>query len=316
MDEFEVIRRYFSSHTVVRDDVALGIGDDAALLRVPADMELAATTDTALPGVHFPNHLDAAAIGHRALAANLSDLAAMGAEPAWLLLALTLPRVEEAWLEAFSNGLMRLAQQHRAELVGGNIARGPLNITITAQGLVPKGRALRRGGAKPGDRIYVTGHPGDAAAGLKLILGGQAEKDEECVLRFTHPAPRVMAGMALRGLASACIDISDGLLADLGHILGSSGVGATILTARLPISKRIIALYGREESEKLALTGGDDYELCFTASPGDQQELERRLVAQDVPVTCIGSIDLELGLRVMEASGHGLKIAETGYKHF
>ena len=316
MDEFELIRRYFSSDTAVRDDVSLGVGDDATLLRVPAGMELAVTTDTLLPGVHFPAHLDPAAVGHRALAANLSDLAAMGAEPAWLLLALTLPIVEEAWLEAFSGGFKALALQHGAALVGGNIARGPLNVTITAQGLVPKGQALKRAGAKPGDRIYVTGHLGDAAAGLRLILAGKAEKDDECVRRFTHPEPRVAAGLALRGFASACIDISDGLLADLGHLLEAGGVGATILTARLPLSKRMLALHGREEAEKLALTGGDDYELCFTAPPERQQELEKRVMATGCAVTCIGSIDAAPDLRVMEASGHGLKVSEPGYKHF
>lgn len=316
MDEFELIRRYFSSDTAVRDDVALGVGDDAALLRVPEGMELAVTTDCALPGVHYPTHLDAAAVGHRALAANLSDLAAMGAEPAWLLLALTLPMVDEAWLAAFSGGFRALARRYRAALVGGNIARGPLNITVTAQGLVPHGQGLRRGGAKPGDRVYVTGHLGDAAAGLKLILAGKAEKDDECVLHFTHPEPRVAAGVALRGRASACIDISDGLLADLGHLLEASGVGATILTARLPVSKRLVALHGREGGEKLALTGGDDYELCFTAPPEKQQELEQKVAATGCTVTCIGSIDVEPGMRIMEASGHGLTPTVLGYKHF
>ncbi|HET7176145.1 MAG TPA: thiamine-phosphate kinase [Gammaproteobacteria bacterium] len=316
MDEFELIRRYFSSDTAARDDVSLGVGDDAALLRVPAGMELAVTTDTLLPGVHFPPHLDAAAVGHRALAANLSDLAAMGAEPAWLLLALTLPMVDEAWLEAFSGGFKALARKHDAALVGGNLARGPLNITITAQGLVPQGQALKRAGARAGDRIYVTGHLGDAAAGLKLILGGKGDQDDECVQRFTHPEPRIAAGMALRGLASACIDISDGLLGDLGHILEAGSVGATILTARLPLSKRILSLHGRDEAEKLALTGGDDYELCFTAAPERQQELEKRIATTGCAITCIGSVDAEPGLRVMEASGHGLTLSEPGYKHF
>lgn len=317
MDEFELIRRYFSSDTAARDDVSLGVGDDAALLRVPAGMELAVTTDTLLPGVHFPSHLDAAAVGHRALAANLSDLAAMGAEPAWLLLALTLPMVDEAWLEAFSGGFKALARKHGAALVGGNLARGPLNITITAQGLLPQGQALKRAGAKPGDRIYVTGHPGDAAAGLKLMLAGKGDVDDACVQRFTHPEPRIAAGVALRGLASACIDISDGLLGDLGHILETSGAGATILTARLPLSKRLLALHGREEAQKLALTGGDDYELCFTAPPTRQQELEKRIAATGCAVTCIGSVEPVPGLRCLEASGHGLKlIGPSGYRHF
>ena len=315
MDEFELIRRYFSGTSVDRTDVALGIGDDAALLRVPEDQELALTTDSSLPGVHFPADLDPEAVGHRALAANLSDLAAMGAEPAWALLALTLPEPDERWLEGFSRGFFALAKRHRVQLVGGNIARGPLNITITAQGLVPKGQALRRSGARAGDRIFVTGNPGDAAAGLKLIQSGKTDMADPCVRRFTHPEPRLSAGLALRGFASACIDVSDGLLADLRHILERSDVGATVLTAKLPLSKRLLQLHGLEAGAGLALTGGDDYELLFTAAPERQQLIEEGFKRLGVPVTVIGSVDAEPGLRCLEASGHGLKLTE-GYKHF
>ena len=297
MDEFELIRRYFSSGSAKRPDVVLGVGDDAALLRVSEGQELAVTTDSLLPGVHFPADLDPAAVGYRALAANLSDLAAMGAEPAWALLALPLSEVDESWLEAFSRGFFALAKQHQVALVGGNLARGPLNITITVQGFIPKGQALLRSGAKPGDRIFVTGHPGDAAAGLKLIQSGNMDESDPCVGRFAYPEPRVRAGMALRGLASACIDISDGLLADLGHILESSSVGATVLTVKLPLSKRLLALQGREAAQQLALTGGDDYELLFTASPERQELIEDELTVLDCPVACIGSIDAEPGLR-------------------
>ena len=316
MDEFELIRRYFSAGSTKRADVVLGVGDDAALLQVPEGQELAVTTDSLLPGVHFPADLDPAAVGHRALAANLSDLAAMGAEPAWALLALTLPEVNEAWLESFSHGFHALAKQHQLALVGGNIARGPLNITITAQGFVPKGQALRRRGAKVGDRICVTGHPGDAAASLKLIQSGKRDMADPCVHRFAYPEPRVSAGIALRGLASACIDISDGLLADLDHILEMSDVGATVLTAKLPISKRLLELQGLEGAQRLALTGGDDYELLFTARPERQQLIEEELGALGCPVACIGSVDAEPRLRCLEASGHGLKVTEPGYKHF
>ena len=316
MDEFELIRRYFSAGTAKRTDVILGVGDDAALLKVPAGHALAVTTDSLLPDVHFPVDLDAAAVGHRSLAANLSDLAAMGVEPAWVLLALTLPEVNEDWLEAFSHGFHALAKQHRVTLVGGNIARGPLNITVTAQGFVPEGEALRRRGAKPGDKVFVTGNPGDAAAGLKLIQAGNVDLADPCVRRFMHPEPRVNAGMALRGLASACIDVSDGLLADLGHILESSEVGATLLTAKLPLSKRLVQLHGMDAALRLALTGGDDYELLFTAAPERQQLIEEELQALGCPVACIGSIDAEPGLRCLEPSGHGLKLTDTGYKHF
>lgn len=316
MDEFELIRRYFSKEAVKRADVALGIGDDAALLTVPSGHELAVTTDSLLPGVHFPADLAAEAVGHRALAANLSDLAAMGAEPAWVLLALTLPELNEAWLEGFSRGFFALAKQHRVALVGGNIARGPLNITITAQGFVPKGQALTRRGAKPNDLIFVTGHPGDAAAGLKLLQSGTADMQDACVRRFAYPEPRIEAGMALRGLARACIDISDGLTADLGHVLDASGTGATLLTAKLPLSKRLLQLHGTEAAQVLALTGGDDYELLFTAPREQQGQVEEKLKGLGCPVACIGSMDAKPGLRCLEASGHGLKLTESGYKHF
>ena len=316
MDEFELIRRYFSSRSKRRSDVHLGIGDDAALLTVPPGHELAVTTDSLLPGVHFPADLAADAVGHRALAANLSDLAAMGAEPAWVLLALTLPAADEGWLTGFGDGFFALAERYQVELVGGNVARGPLNITITAQGLVPTGHALTRRGARAGDLVFVTGHPGDAAAGLRLLQSGEADMEDVCVRRFAYPEPRVEAGAALRELASACIDISDGLLADLEHILEASGMGATILTARLPLSKRLLQLHGMEGGQKLALTGGDDYELLFTAPPERQRAIEERFGKLACPVTCIGSIEAKAGLRCLEASGHGLKVMELGYKHF
>ena len=315
MDEFELIRRYFSADPVKRADVALGVGDDAALLRVPEGQELAVTTDSLLPGVHFPADINPETVGYRALAANLSDLAAMGAEPAWALLALTLPEPNERWLEGFSRGFFALAGRHRVQLVGGNIARGPLNITITAQGFVPRGQAITRAGAKVGDKLFVTGNPGDAAAGLRLIESGKTDVADVCVRRFSKPEPRLEAGRALRGLANACIDISDGLLADLGHLLERSGVGATVLTAKLPLSKRLMQLHGLEAGGELALTGGDDYELLFAAPPERQQLIEEALQGLKCPVACIGSMDAEPGLRCLEASGHGLKLTE-GYKHF
>lgn len=316
MDEFELIRRYFSKDIAKRSDVTLGVGDDAALLAVPPGQELAVTTDTLLPGVHFPADLVPDAVGHRALAANLSDLAAMGAEPAWVLLALTLPEADEPWLEGFSRGFFALAGRHRVALVGGNIARGPLNISITAQGFVPKGRALTRKGARPDDLIFVTGHPGDAAAGLRLLQSGKADMQDACLRRFAYPEPRIAAGMTLRGLATACIDISDGLVADLGHVLDASGTGATLLSAKLPLSKRLLQLHGMEAALQLALTGGDDYELLFTAPRERQAEVQERLEGLGCPVACIGSVEAQPGLRCLEASGHGLKLTEPGYKHF
>src|SRR5690242_15525453 len=193
MDEFGIIRRFFAAEAGTRADVALGIGDDAALLRVPPGHELAVSTDSLVAGVHFPIGLPADAVGHRALASNLSDLAAMGAAPAWVLLALTLPEPDEAWLEAFSRGFFALARRHGVALVGGNMARGPLNITLTVHGHVPEGRALTRAGAQVGDLVYVTGHPGDAAAGLKLLQAGKADMQHPCVRRFAFPEPRLAA---------------------------------------------------------------------------------------------------------------------------
>ncbi|MGH8401471.1 MAG: thiamine-phosphate kinase, partial [Gammaproteobacteria bacterium] len=266
MDEFALIRHYFTGGGTMRDDIVLGIGDDGAVLRVPEGQELVVSTDSLVSGLHFPVALDPEAVGYRALAVNLSDLAAMGAEPAWALLALTFPEVDEAWLEKFSRGFFSLAGKHSVALVGGNVARGPLNITITAHGLIPTGQALMRKGARPGDAVCVTGHLGDAAAGLELLQTGQADVDDVCVRRFCFPEPRVAAGIALRGIASAMIDVSDGLLADLSHLLETGGIGATVELARLPLSKRIVEMHAIEAARRLALTGGDDYELCFTVA--------------------------------------------------
>jgi thiamine-monophosphate kinase len=316
MDEFELIRRYFTTQPVSRTDVVLGVGDDAALLTVPAGHELVVTTDSLLPGVHFPAGLDAEAVGHRALAANLSDLAAMGAEPAWALLALTLPDADAAWLEAFSRGFFALAKAHGVALVGGNIARGPLNITITAQGFVPQGEALTRKGAQVGDLVYVTGHPGDAAAGLKLLQAGKGDLKHACVRRFTHPEPRLKEGRALRGLASAAIDVSDGLLADLGHLTEARGMGAKLGLERLPLSAGLLALHARDEARALALTGGDDYELCFTVRVGQAAEAERRLQELACPAACIGAIEPTPGVHCVDAAGQAHPYPVPGHKHF
>jgi thiamine-monophosphate kinase len=296
--------------------VVLGVGDDAALLAVPAGHELVVTTDSLLPGVHFPTGLDAEAVGYRALAANLSDLAAMGAEPAWALLALTLPQADETWLAGFSRGFFTLAKRHGVALVGGNIARGPLNITITAQGFVPQGKALTRKGAQVGDLVYVTGHPGDAAAGLKLLQAGKADSKHACVRRFTHPEPRLAEGRALRGLASAAIDVSDGLLADLEHLVEVRGMGAKLGLDKLPFSPDLLALHALEEARTLALTGGDDYELCFTVRVGQAAEVDRLLKDLDCPAACIGAIEPTPGVHCVDAAGKAHPYPVPGHKHF
>ncbi|MGD8630613.1 MAG: thiamine-phosphate kinase, partial [Gammaproteobacteria bacterium] len=235
--EFDIIGRYFRRQPVKRKDVLTGIGDDAAVLHLPVDRELLLCIDTLVAGVHFPAGTPAAAIGHKALAVNLSDLAAMGAEAAWATLALTLPEPDPVWLEAFSGGFFALAGRHRVQLVGGDTTRGPLTVTVQAHGFAPQGQALRRTGARPGDRIYVTGTLGDAGLALHLRDAAAAELR----VRLDYPEPRLDAGSLLRGLASAVIDISDGLLADLGHLLEDKGLGASLQVDGLPRSRAFIA---------------------------------------------------------------------------
>lgn len=316
MNEFELIRRYFADGGSVRDDVVMGIGDDAAVLRVPDGMDLVTTTDSLVAGVHFPSDLDPEATGHRALAINLSDLAAMGAEPAWALLALTLPAADEAWLAGFSHGFLRLAERYGVALVGGNVARGPLNATVTANGFVPRGQLISRSGARPGDLIFVTGHPGDAAAGLRLLQTGNSDTGNPCVRRFAYPEPRVAAGIAVRDLVSAGIDISDGLVADLGHLLEAGNLGADLNMDRLPLSSALLDLQNLEFARELALTAGDDYELCLTLPPANRATFEERLRAIDCPCTCIGTITLVPGVRCIDAHGGIHWYAAGGHQHF
>ncbi len=317
MHEFEIIQRYFAGQTIHRDDVTMGIGDDAAILRVPPGMELVTTVDSLVAGVHFPEHTPALAIGHRALAVNLSDLAAMGAEPAWALLALSMPRADDAWLDKFARGFFELAQRYRVQLVGGNLAHGPLNITVTVHGLLPAGRGLLRSGARAGDQIYVTGWLGDAARGLlELQAHPEARQDDPGVRHFYFPQPRINAGMALRGIASAAIDVSDGLVADLEHILQASGVGARLQVDKLPMSEWLRQHSPGDEAANLALTGGDDYELCFTVPQERVPQLVTHVQDMDCPVTYIGEIIATRGLRCMRADGSDWPLSFTGYQHF
>ncbi|MDE2234822.1 MAG: thiamine-phosphate kinase [Gammaproteobacteria bacterium] len=317
MHEFEIIQQYFSGHGPQRDDVVMGIGDDAAILSVPPGMQLAASVDSLVAGVHFPEHMPPAAVGHRSLAVNLSDLAAMGAQPAWALLALTLPQADDAWLLEFSRGFFALARRCQVALVGGNLALGPLNITIAVHGLVPGGQALLRSGARPGDHIYVSGWLGDAARGLQELpaVPGAAAGDSG-IARFCYPEPRLQAGMALRGIASAAIDVSDGLAADLDHILQASGTGARLQVDALPLSPWLLEHCGREQAVNLALTGGDDYELCFTVPAARLPQLNARLQALGAAVTRVGEITAGGGLQCVRADGTPWPLAATGYQHF
>jgi len=320
--EFDIIRRYFTRQQPQREDVIVGIGDDAALLQVAAGSELVVCMDTLVAGVHFPVSTGASAIGHKALAVNLSDLAAMGAAPAWATLSLTLPDADQDWLENFSQAFFRLADRYDVQLVGGDTTRGPLSVTVQAHGLVPGGKALRRQGAQPGDRVYISGTLGDA--GLALQLGEAA--DSALRQRLDYPEPRVSTGQLLRDFASAAIDVSDGLLADLGHLLevDEQGIplGALINVDALPRSAvftETLQQAGPAQQPlfyELPLSAGDDYELCFTVPARSCEAMEAALSNQSIAYSAIGIIEHESGIRCHRANGEPYQPAMTGYRHF
>ena len=313
--EFELIERFFTRRGAARADVVLGVGDDAALVTPAAGAERVLALDTLVEGAHFPAGMDARFVGHRALAVNLSDLAAMGAEPAWALLGLTLPSVDEHWLAGFSAGLDALARRFQVALVGGDTTRGPLTVTIALAGNVPTGQALLRSGARPGDDLWVSGTPGDAAAGLAVLQGrlpAQGRARDALLHRFQLPEPRVALGMALRGIASACIDISDGLAGDLAKLCAASGVGADVESRELPLSAGLCSAAGPEARLRFALGGGDDYELLFTAPPGQRA----RLAALEAGAVLrrIGAISETAGVRIDGAAPE--REAGHGFDHF
>jgi thiamine-monophosphate kinase len=316
LNEFALINTFFARQPQTRADVAAGIGDDAALLRPPVGQLLAVTSDLLVAGTHFFPDTDPVSLGHKALAVNLSDLAAMGAEPAWFLLNLTLPRADTQWLEQFCRGMFALAREYNVQLVGGDTARGPLAIAIEAHGFVPENMALRRAGAQVGDQIYVTGKLGDAALALRQLRGELklAERELAAVKeRLDRPIPRVHEGTALRGIAQSAIDISDGLLADLGHILESSQVGARIFLERIPVSN-VSRAHLAETGWGPVLAGGDDYELCCTVPKKHVAALEKLGFACGFHF--IGEIEREPGLRVMDQSGKPYLPQVAGYDHF
>lgn len=316
MDEFHIIDRYFHRDLPVRDDVVLGIGDDAALVRVADGRELVVAVDTMVAGRHFPESTEPADVGWKALAVNLSDLAAMGAEPAWCALALTLPEADHRWLAEFARGFGDLAQRHGIALIGGDTTRGPLTISVTVHGTVPAGAALRRAGAMAGDRICVTGTLGDAALALKHLDNPAFAGPEAQWLkvRLDRPSPRVVAGQRLRGCAHAVIDISDGLLADLGHILDAGSVGASLRVDRLPRSPAFARWAGDDaEGRALQLSGGDDYELCVCLPAA---QVAATAAALDCALTEIGEIESSPGLRLSDAHGPVHAPPRSGYTHF
>ena len=318
LSETSLIERYFRGGGAQRADVTLGIGDDAAILAVPPGHELVACTDTLVTGVHFPHDSPAASIGHRALAVNLSDMAAMGARPAWALLALTLPQADEAWLAEFAAGFAALAREHRVALVGGDTTRGPLCISVQVLGLVPQGTALRRGGAQAGDVLCVSGTPGDAAAGLALEqrrLEAPAAARDYLRERFLLPTPRVALGERLRDFASACIDVSDGLLGDAGKLAQASGLACELEFEQLPLSDALRATLGMDAARRLALSGGDDYELCFAVPASRFAQLQAQLPAQRWGYARIGVLVPGGGARVT-CRGSVMEFSHSGYQHF
>lgn len=320
ISEFGLIQRYFGARGTRRADVSVGIGDDGAVLRVPEGQDLVVTTDTLVRDVHFPRSTPAHALGHKSLAVNLSDLAAMGAEPSWATLALTLPKVDEDWLKAFSEGFFSLASDFNVDLVGGDIARGPLSITAQLHGFVPRGGGMRRSGARPGDRLYVTGTLGDAAIGLELATNrtqrGSTMERAYLLSRLHTPLPRVSEGLALRDFARAAIDLSDGLAADVAHLCRASGAGASIWVDKLPLSDAFRALTDTTERYRMALGGGDDYELCLAIPAENQSAVDELARSLDCSLTQVGIVERNKKLRFLHDDGSEYKLQKSGYQHF
>jgi thiamine-monophosphate kinase len=314
LGEFDIIRRFFATRAS-RSDVQLGIGDDAAVLQPRADRKLVLAMDTIVEGVHFLKNTTGFDVGYRALAVNLSDLAAMGAEPSWMSLSLCLPHANVAWLEDFTRGLFDLADRYDVQLIGGDTVRGPMVITVQVGGWIEIDRWLTRAGARPGDNVYVTGTLGDASAGL-ATLRDRIDNTEVSYLqqRFLRPEPRIAAGRALRTIANAAMDVSDGLLADATKLCEASHCGITIEVDALPLSKELRASFGEEDRIAHALSGGDDYELLFTVNPVNAQQLESGSIA-GVPVTRIGVVESAPGLRC-NRGGQLYLPRSTGYDHF
>ena len=324
LGEFDLIQKYFQRPLPAgrTQTTVLGMGDDCALLQPAPGMQWAVSTDMLVEGRHFLPTVQPERLGHKALAVNLSDLAACGARPLAFTLALALPRPDEAFLAGFARGLFALADAHGIALVGGDTTAGPLNLCLTVIGEVPPGQALRRDGARAGDALWVS-HPvdggiGDARLALEVFRGHcrlDAAGFEQARRAMEQPVPRVALGLALRGLASAAIDLSDGLVGDLGHVLARSGVGASIDLQRLPLSP-LLAAQTPALRQQCALAGGDDYELLFTAAAADQARVLAAAAGAGVAVTCIGRIEARAGLRLRDAQGRPQAVAPQGFDHF
>ena len=326
MGEFDLIARFFARPAPPGAAIVRGIGDDCAVLQPTAGMQLAVSSDMLVEGRHFLSTVDPEALGHKALAVNLSDLAACGAQPLAFTLALALPRADPGWLEPFARGLFALADGHGCALVGGDTTQGPLNICITVFGEVPRGQALLRSGAQAGDDIYVSGNLGDARLALEVFRGtlsAPAEVFDAARRRMERPLPRVALGLSLRGIASAAVDVSDGLLGDLGHVLHASRVGAVVDTS---IAMQLMAAgerlayatpqFGPERQLEYVLAGGDDYELCFTAPASARDAVQAAADRTGTPVTCIGRVEPEPGLRLIDAHGDPVVGRFASFDHF
>jgi thiamine-monophosphate kinase len=326
--EFDVIMKYFTFSSD-RDDVLLAGGDDCASVIVPEGKELVITTDTLVSGVHFPEHTSARDIAYKSLMVNLSDLASMGATPAWLTLAITLPEIDDDWLHSFSRQMSSLLSEYNVALIGGDTTRGPLSITIQAMGLVPRGKKLLRSQAMAGDKVYVTGYIGDAAVGLRAVLDGN---DDEmlvpCINRLNRPDARIAFAQDLIGLSRCAIDISDGLVADIGHIIEQSNCGVVIELDKVPVwpsardyfSKQVDVMVDGKADDfidwSLLLTGGDDYELCFTVEPGREHEVFSLAEKHGLLASCIGTITEDHGLRILDDNNEPVILDGAGYQHF
>jgi thiamine-monophosphate kinase len=310
LSEFALIEHYFTGKKIINSQVRLGVGDDCALLAIPDGYELAVTMDTMVEGVHFFSDVAPEDLAHKLLAVNLSDLASMGAQPVAVTLALTLPKVDESWLERFVASFDSFAQSHYVDLVGGDTTRGPLTLSLQAMGFVPAGKALRRSHAKPGDFIYVTNTIGDAGLGLKIAKGDYHTpwENEEILRQFNRPTPRISEGIKIRDYATSCIDLSDGLLADLTHIIEASHVGACIHWEKIPLSNAVHHYIKETGDWQMPISAGDDYELCFTVNPETTEKV-------DVDCCQIGFIEAEPGLKLTKA-GLTQEIANYGFKHF
>ena len=319
LGEFDLIQKYFLP-AGYRNDVILGVGDDCAIVSIPDGRQLAVTTDTLVDGIHFPSNTTARDIAHKAVAVNLSDLAAMGAEPAWLCLALSLPQVDEDWLKSFSDEFNTAADKYKVQLIGGDTTQGPLSITVQAMGLVDPEHVMRRDGARPGDTIYVSGTLGDAATGLGILQHGGAADDNEAWLidRLNRPEPRLELGLKVAEYCKCAIDISDGLAADLGHILAASHCGATVYRDRIPLSHQLVEYStNRDEVDwERVISGGDDYELCLVVSPADQDKLARVSSEIALPLTRIGVIEEHGSLKIIDDTGAQQLLDPGGYEHF